>query len=57
MMDDCPSAMLAKGPVWTMMGWYSTVEHRVGLMALRIQAVMAPATSRSPVVTGRPHLS
>ncbi len=57
MMEDWPTAMLANGPAWTMQGWYSAVHIRVGLMVLRIQAVMAPPTSRSPVVTGLPFLS
>ena len=40
--------------IWT---GYSTVHMSVGLMVLRIQAVMAPPTSKSPVVTGLPFLS
>ena len=52
MIDDWPIAILANGPACTMHGWYSAVLHSVGLMALRIHAHIAPATSRSPVVTG-----
>ena len=49
--------MLANGPACTNTGWYSTVQHRAGLMVFRIQAAMAPATSRSSQVTGFPRLS
>jgi hypothetical protein len=50
-------AMLANGPAWTKTGWYSTVQQRVGWMVLRIQAAIAPATSRSSAVMGFPRLS
>src|SRR4030042_952084 len=56
-MEDWPTAMFAKGPAWTMHGWYSAVHMRVGLMVFLIHAVMAPPTSRSLVVTGLPLLS
>ena len=49
--------MLAKGPACTIQGWYSAVHIRVGLIVLRIQAVMAPPTSRSLVVITLPSLS
>ena len=57
MIEVWPTAMLAKGPACTRQGWYSAVLMRVGLMVLRMKAVMALPTSRSPVVTGLPLLS
>ena len=57
MIELWPTAMLANGPACTRQGWYSAVLMRVGLMVLRMKAVMALPTSRSPVVTGLPLLS
>ena len=57
MIEDWPTAMLAKGPACTKQGLYSAVHMRVGLIVLRMKAAIALPTSRSPVVTGLPLLS
>ena len=43
--------MLAKGPAWTLQDWYCDVEQSEGLIAFRLQAVLATANYRSAVVT------
>ena len=54
MMELWPRAMLPKGPACTSTGWPSMVWIRLGLLASSSQAIMAPSTSRSAVVTGLP---
>ena len=55
-MEEFPWAIFANGPAWTKTGVPSTVCIRLGLMASRINTVVAPATPRSSAVTASPDL-
>ena len=58
MMEDCPWAMLANGPAWTMAGVPSRVCIRLGLIASFMRTVSAPATpSAAPVTEGSGELA